>query len=89
MHSLASQPTTDPTSIYRYRDGLYAADLLAAALVGLDFFTWLHEHPSDQAAICRALSPPSISSLHVPDSTTAQLPALPLPSVVRWNMTDE
>ena len=55
MHSLASQPTTDPTSIYRYRDGLYAADLLAAALVGLDFFTWLHEHPSDQAAICRAL----------------------------------
>lgn len=45
---------TDPTSIYRYRDGLYAADLLAAAIVHLDFFTWLKGHPSSQAAICRA-----------------------------------
>ena len=55
MHSLTSQPATDPTSLYRYRDGLYAADLLAAAIVHLDFFTWLNEHPSDQAAICRVL----------------------------------
>ena len=55
MHSLTSRPATDPTSIYRYRDGLYAADLLAAALVWLDFFTWLDHHPSDQASICRAL----------------------------------
>jgi SAM-dependent methyltransferase len=55
MHSLNSEPESDPTSIYRYRDGLYAADLLAAALVGLDFFTWLDDHPSDEAAICRAL----------------------------------
>ena len=55
MHLLTSQPATDPTSIYRYRDGLYAADLLAAALVWLDFFTWLDQHPSDRAGICRAL----------------------------------
>jgi SAM-dependent methyltransferase len=52
---LTAQPETDPTSIYRYRDGLFAADLLAAALVWLDFFTWLNEHPSDKAGICRAL----------------------------------
>lgn len=55
MHLLTSQPTTDPTSIYRYRDGLYAADLLATAIVWLDFFTWLDSHPSGQAEICRAL----------------------------------
>jgi len=50
-----AQPATDPTSIYRYRDGLYAADLLCAALVHLDFFTWLGDHPSNLKIICRAL----------------------------------
>ena len=55
MHFLTSQPTTDPTTIYRCRDGLYAADLLAAALVSLDLFTWLNDHPSEPGAICRAL----------------------------------
>ena len=55
MHSLTSPPATDPTSIYRSRDGLFAADLLAAALVWLDFFTWLNHHPSDKTGICRAL----------------------------------
>src|SRR5438034_1809305 len=54
VHSLTSQPGTDPTPIYRCRDGLYAADLLAAALVWLDFFTWLNDHPSDNAGICGA-----------------------------------
>jgi SAM-dependent methyltransferase len=38
--------------IYRYRDGMYAVDLLTAAVVHLDFFTWLANHPSDIAAIC-------------------------------------
>lgn len=47
-------PATDPTSIYRYRDGIYAADLLTAALVHLDFFSWLHANPSDLPAICAA-----------------------------------
>ena len=55
MHSLTLEPKTDPTSLYRYRDGLYAADLLATAIVRLDLFSWLNDHPSDQAAICRAL----------------------------------
>ena len=55
MHSLTSPPSTDPTSIYRHRDGLFAADLLTAALVWLDFFTWINDHPSDHGGICRAL----------------------------------
>lgn len=48
-------PHTDPLEIYRYRDGLYAVDLLTAALTEFDFFTWLGRHPSDQATICRTL----------------------------------
>lgn len=46
-------PATDPTDIYRWRDGLYATDLLTTALVRLNLFTWLAAHPSDKAAICR------------------------------------
>jgi predicted O-methyltransferase YrrM len=45
-------PSTDPTSIYRYRDGLYAADLLGCALVFLDLFSWLDRHPSTAQEIC-------------------------------------
>ncbi len=44
---------TDPLEIYRYRDGLYAVDLLTAALCELDFFTRLQGHPSDLDGICR------------------------------------
>lgn len=54
-HDLTATPATDPLEIYRLRDGLYAVDLLGAALVHFDFFTWLAEHPSDKAAICREL----------------------------------
>jgi hypothetical protein len=53
--NLLRTPDTDPTSIYRYRDGLYATDLLTAAISHFDFFTWLNEHPSDLAGICRSL----------------------------------
>jgi SAM-dependent methyltransferase len=52
---LTSLPHTDPLEIYRYRDGLYAVDLLTAALTEFDFFTWLGAHPSDLAGICRTL----------------------------------
>lgn len=55
MQDLTRQPLTDPTSLYRYRDGLYAADLLAAALVHFDFFTWLEGHPSSLEQICAGL----------------------------------
>jgi SAM-dependent methyltransferase len=52
---LLQLPSTDPTSIYRYRDGLYAVDLLTAAISHLDFFTWLNDRPSDLPTICRSL----------------------------------
>jgi len=53
---LTTTPATDPLEIYRLRDGLYAVDLLGAAVVHFDFFTWLAEHPSDRATICQGLS---------------------------------
>lgn len=34
-------PQSDPTALYRVRDGLYAADMLVAALAYLDLFTWI------------------------------------------------
>lgn len=48
-------PATDPTSIYRYRDGLYAVDMLTAALCHFDFFSRLAEQPADLAGVCRML----------------------------------
>jgi acetylserotonin N-methyltransferase len=37
--SLTARPASDPLALYRYRDGLYAVDLLTAAVVGFDFFS--------------------------------------------------
>ncbi len=54
-HDLTLLPANDPLEIYRLRDGLYAVDLLGAALVHFDFFTWLADHPSDKATLCREL----------------------------------
>lgn len=48
-------PETDPTPLYRLRDGLYAGDLVAAAIVGLELFTHLAERPADAGEICRSL----------------------------------
>src|ERR1700691_664820 len=48
-------PETDPTSIYRQRDGLYAVDMLTAAICHLDLFSRLEEQPADLPALCRAL----------------------------------
>jgi len=45
-------PQTDPTSILRYRDGIYAADFLTAAVAGYDFFSWLRDNPSSLEEIC-------------------------------------
>jgi hypothetical protein len=53
--TLTRVPSTDPTEIYRLRDGFYATDLLAAALVEFDFFGWLAPRPSDKETICREL----------------------------------
>src|SRR5260370_12018613 len=51
-HDLTRQPRTDPIDLYRYRDGLYAVDLLSAAITGLDLFTWLSGNPADRKALC-------------------------------------
>jgi predicted O-methyltransferase YrrM len=53
MIALTAAPQTDPLKVYRYRDGLYAADLLTAAVVHLDFFTWLTANPSSKDEICK------------------------------------
>jgi hypothetical protein len=53
-HPLASLPATDPALLLRYRDRQYAAELLAAALLHFDFFTWLQQHPgASPGAICQ------------------------------------
>ena len=49
---LTAAPQTDPLRVYRYRDGLYAVDLLTAAVVHLDFFTWLEGNPGTRQQIC-------------------------------------
>ena len=53
---LTLAPESDPTAIYRYRDGIFAVDLLATALVDLDFFTWLAEKSVSIETICREFS---------------------------------
>jgi hypothetical protein len=54
LFDLRTVPQTDPVDIYRVRDGIYAADLLLTGLVHLDLFSWLADHPSTLADICRA-----------------------------------
>jgi SAM-dependent methyltransferase len=47
---------TDPTPLYRLRDGVYAADLLTVAIAELDLFTLVHEAGAvDAAALCERL----------------------------------
>jgi 3-hydroxy-5-methyl-1-naphthoate 3-O-methyltransferase len=53
MSDLTDAPRTDPTSLYRSRDELYAADMLIAALKGFDLFTWLDGHPGSIDEIAR------------------------------------
>ena len=45
-HPLTTLPSSDPSQILRYRDRQYAAELITAALMHADFFTWLHQHKS-------------------------------------------
>ena len=52
---LPAPPATDPTPVYRHRDGLYAADLVTAGLVSLDVFSHLDRQPSTLDALCAAL----------------------------------
>jgi 3-hydroxy-5-methyl-1-naphthoate 3-O-methyltransferase len=54
-HDLTAIPNTDPIDIYRYRDGLYAVDMLTAALTGLDLFTFIGERRLSKRDICEGL----------------------------------
>jgi predicted nicotinamide N-methyase len=54
MFNLTSAPQSDPVGIYRVRDGIYAADMLLTAIVHLDLFSWLADHPATKDEICRA-----------------------------------
>ncbi len=51
---LTRLPATDPLDVYRYRDGLYAVDLLTAAVCEFDLFTRLAAQPMTKAELCRA-----------------------------------
>jgi hypothetical protein len=53
---LAVLPATDPTTLLRCRDGIYAADFLACAIVHLDLFTRLADHPATLEEICTDLA---------------------------------
>ena len=54
MFDLRTVPETDPVDIYRVRDGIYAADMLLAAIVHLDLFSWLDKNPASREDVCRA-----------------------------------
>lgn len=55
-HPLTILPATDPARILQLRDRQYAAELIAAALVHLDLFSWLKARPGATAAgICEEL----------------------------------
>jgi predicted O-methyltransferase YrrM len=48
-------PATDPTQLYRLRDGIYAADLLIVVAAELDLFSWLARHgPADVTQLRQA-----------------------------------
>ena len=55
MENFSLRPKTDPTQIYVQRDGMYAPELVAAATLGLDFFSWLAKSPADETTICASL----------------------------------
>jgi precorrin-6B methylase 2 len=55
MDDLTRRPKTEPNSILRQRDGIYAPELFAVALVELDLFSWLAKSPANLAAICASL----------------------------------
>ena len=52
---LTRAPAHDPLGLYRFRDGLYAVDLIAAAITEFDLFTKLAAKPSDLGTVCRDL----------------------------------
>jgi predicted O-methyltransferase YrrM len=49
-------PEADPTAIYRARDGIFAVEVLVAAITHLDLFTLLSRETLDVEGICKKLS---------------------------------
>lgn len=49
------QPNTNPSELLRYRDSIYASDLLICAVAFFDFFTYLSESTRSIEDICRDL----------------------------------
>lgn len=45
-------PREDPLRLLAYRENIFAPDLLIAASVWLDMFTWLSRNPADLDGIC-------------------------------------
>ena len=52
LFNLTDSPKSDPTPLLRYRDGIYAADFLACAILHLDLFSWLTGSPASLEEIC-------------------------------------
>ncbi|MGH9717584.1 MAG: methyltransferase [Candidatus Acidiferrales bacterium] len=55
MDDLTRLPATNPTDLFRARDGLYAPEMLGAAVIGLDLFSWLAKSPAGAPTICASL----------------------------------
>ena len=55
LSQLMQTPNHDSAAIYRYRDCLAAVDCLCAAIVHLDFFTWLSQNPTTPRDLCERL----------------------------------
>lgn len=55
MDDLTRLPETNPTELFRVRDDIYGPEMLGAAVIGIDLFTWLAKSPSDAKTICAAL----------------------------------
>jgi SAM-dependent methyltransferase len=53
--ALTTLPVSDPAQILRLRDRQYAADLIGAALLHFDLFTWFRDHPGAALSeVCQA-----------------------------------
>lgn len=55
LDDLIAMPATDPSTLLRLRDSVYAADLFIAAVGHLNFFSWLDKNPADIDKICSSL----------------------------------
>lgn len=54
LPDLPRRALSNPAGLIQLLDSLYAADLLIVALTELDFFTWLADHPADEAGVAAA-----------------------------------